>query len=328
MNKALCYTLTGLCLMTTCQSPEKDVGSIEIFDAEAESILSNPRIEVIAEGFSWSEGPLWVDSENMLLFSDVPRNTIFKWTRKKGVEIYLTPSGFTGTETQSREPGSNGLLLDDEGNLVLCQHGDRRMAIMNAPTNSPTPDFTPLADTFEGNRFNSPNDAAFHNYELYFTDPPYGLAQQATDPEKEIPYQGVYKVSTDGAVTLLIDSLTRPNGIAFTPNGKMIIANSDPQKAMWYSYELKDNAVINGKIFYDATPLVGTVKGLPDGLKIDSRGYVFASGPGGIFIFNPTGKLIAKINLSEPASNCALSTDEKMLFVTNNMYILSIKLRD
>jgi gluconolactonase len=321
--------LVTLCFLANCTPTEKSVGSIEFLDPEVEKVLSpTARIEVIAEGFDWSEGPLWVEFENMLLFSDVPRNTVYKWTADKGAEAYLTPSGFTGTETESREPGSNGLLLDDEGNLVLCQHGDRRLALMNAPLNNPMADFITLADRFEGKRFSSPNDAVFSNNSFYFTDPPYGLAQQEHDPEKEIPFQGVYKVYAEGTITVLVDSLTRPNGIAITPQGKMLVANSDPQKAMWYTYELSDTAAINGEIFYDATPLVGSVKGLPDGLKIDSRGYVFASGPGGIFIFNAAGKLIGKIHLEEAASNCALSADEKTLFVTNHMYILRIRLRE
>jgi gluconolactonase len=312
-----------------CASPEKPIGSIERLDAEVDNVLSaTAKIEILSEGYEWSEGPLWVNEHAMLLFSDVPRNTIYKWTEARGAEVYLTPSGFTGTETTSRESGSNGLLLDDEGSLVLCQHGDRRMAVMNAPLDNPQPEFITLADTYNGKRFSSPNDAVLYNYDYYFTDPPYGLAKQEDDPEKEIPFQGVYKISAEGDVTLLIDSLTRPNGIAFMPDGRMIVANSDPLKAIWYWYDLTDGVVSKGEIFHDATALVGTVNGLPDGLKVDSRGYVFATGPGGVLIFNPKGKQIGLISLREAASNCALSGDEKTLFVTNHMYIVRVRLRD
>jgi gluconolactonase len=198
---------------------------------------------------------------------------------------------------------------------------------MDAPLDNPAPNFITLADRYEGKRFNSPNDAAYYNGELYFTDPPYGLPKQDGDPAKEIPFQGVYKIKKDGTVVLLIDSLTRPNGIAFTPTGKMIVANSDGQKARWYAYTLNDSTVSSGEIFYDATDLVPTEKGLPDGLKIDSKGNIFATGPGGVFIFNASGKLIGKIKLTNASANCALSADEKTLYVTNHMYVFRIKLK-
>jgi gluconolactonase len=328
------YT-TSMCLLLCtitlfqCSKPIRTTGKIERLDPQLDEVISNhAQIEIIAEGFEWSEGPLWIEENKMLLFSDVPKNTIYKWTEESGTSVYLTPSGFTGAKTESKESGSNGLLLDDEGNLVLCQHGDRRLAMMLASLEDPKPEFTSIAEEYDGKRFNSPNDAAFKNYEFYFTDPPYGLARQAEDPEREIPFQGVYKVNAEGKVTLLIDSLTRPNGIAFTPDGNLLVANSDPEKARWYLYQLNDSTVQSGKIFYDATHLVGTVNGLPDGLKIDSRGYIFATGPGGVFIFNPSGAIIGMIKLDAATSNCALSSDEKTLFVTNDMYVLRIHLRD
>jgi gluconolactonase len=198
---------------------------------------------------------------------------------------------------------------------------------MDAPLDNPAPNFITFADRYEGKRFNSPNDAAYYNGELYFTDPPYGLPKQDGDPAKEIPFQGVYKIKKDGTVVLLIDSLTRPNGIAFTTTGEMIVANSDGQKARWYKYAISDSTVLSGEILYDATDLVPTEKGLPDGLKIDSKGNVFATGPGGVFIFNSTGKLIGKIRLTNASANCALSGDEKTLYVTNHMYVFRIKLK-
>ena len=317
----LCIVLLHAC----SSSEENQIGSIERLDAELDNILDqNTPIEILADGFTWSEGPVWVEEHNMLLFSDVPKNTIYKWTEANGLETYLPPAGFTGDGVAE---GSNGLLLNEVGQLVICQHGDRRMAYMDAPLTNPEPKFVTLADRYEGKRFNSPNDAAYYNGELYFTDPPYGLPKQDGDPAKEILFQGVYKIKKDGTVVLLIDSLTRPNGIAFTPTGEMIIANSDGQKAKWYKYALNDSTVLSGEIFYDATDLVPTEKGLPDGLKIDSKGNVFATGPGGVFIFNSSGKLIGKIRLTNASANCALSDDEKTLYVTNHMYVFRVKLK-
>ncbi|MBX2963665.1 MAG: SMP-30/gluconolactonase/LRE family protein [Cyclobacteriaceae bacterium] len=320
-----------LLLAIGCKPDEKNtIGSIERLDAALDGIITtNAQIEILAEGFVWSEGPVWVEAENMLLFSDVPKNTVYKWTEASGKQVYLAPSGFTGTKSESKEPGSNGLLLNSNGKLVLCQHGDRRMAVMNATLADPKPEFITLADQYDGKKFNSPNDAAFRGNDLFFTDPPYGLPQQTSDPTKEIPFQGIYKVSPEGSVTLMIDSLTRPNGIAFFPdNSTFIVANSDPQKAIWYRYSLGENdSIIHSSVFYDATENTKTEAGLPDGLKIDQQGNVFATGPGGIWIFNADGKVLGKIQLPVPTANCALSSDQKTLYITADRYLLRVKLR-
>jgi len=331
MNKLI--TLLFALLVFSCSEKKKEITisvSIERLNASADSILSAEiSVQVIGTGYAWSEGPLWIESEKMLLFSDVPTNTIYKWKEEKGVEVYLTPSGFTGENFRGDSPGSNGLTLDDEGNLILCQQGDRRIAMMNAPLNKPTPNFTTIANKYNGKRFNSPNDVIFSNYDFYFTDPAYGLAKQMEDSSKEIPFQGVYRVTAKGEIILLIDSLTRPNGLALSPDHKKLyVANSDPDKARWYEYEMNDSMkIISGKILYDATTQAKTEKGLPDGLKVDSKGNLFGTGPGGVWIFNASGKLVAKIKLAEAASNCALSADEKSLFVTNDMHVIKIELR-
>lgn len=320
------------CIWVACTSPtENKIGFIERLDPGLDSIVSkDATIEILGEGFVWSEGPVWIESENMLLFSDVPKNTIYKWTEQKGVEIYLTPSGFTGDSTTSAEPGSNGLLLDDEGNLVLCQHGDRRLAVMNSSLDQPSADFTTITDRYNEKRFNSPNDAVFYHYNFYFTDPPYGLPKQMEDSTKEIPFQGVYVVNADGKVSLIVDSLTRPNGLAFLPNTKtLIVANSDPGKAIWCAFDLDENdSVTQARIFYDATENAKTEKGLPDGLKVDKQGNIFATGPGGVWIFNSEGKVLGKIKIAEATSNCALADDDKTLYITADMYLLRVKLRN
>jgi gluconolactonase len=313
------------------QEETKSIGAIERIDPALDAIVkADAAVEIIAEGFEWSEGPLWVEEQKALLFSDVPANTVYKWTEEKGKETYLTPSGRTGTLPYGDEPGSNGLTLNSEGKLVLCQHGDRRVAIMDAPLSTPQPKFISLADNFNGKKLNSPNDAVFNSKgELFITDPPYGLPKKADDPTKETPFHGVYKLS-NGQLRLLTDSITRPNGIAMFPEEKtLIVANSDPEKAKWYAFDLAENDMLtNARIFYDASENAKTEKGLPDGLKIDKQGNVFATGPGGVWIFNREGKLLGRIKISELTSNCALSPDEKTLYVTADMYVVRIKLRD
>jgi gluconolactonase len=266
----------------------------------------------------------------MLLFSDIPGNSIYKWTKEKGTELYLTPSGYTGSKPRGGEIGSNALLLNSRGQLVLCQHGDRRMAVMDAPLDKPKPKFLTIADKYQGKRFDSPNDAVFRsNGDLYFTDPPYGLEKYINDSSKDATYQGVYMVSKNGKVTLLTDSITRPNGIAFLPGEKsIIVANSDPDKAIWYLYDLDKNGLFtNGRIFYDATTESKRIGGGPDGFKVDKNGNVYSTGPGGIWIFNKKGKVLGKIKINGRVSNCALANNERTLFITADSYVLKADLR-
>ena len=310
---------------------KQDIANFERIDPSLSSIISDTAtISIIADGFEWSEGPLWIEKSKMLLFSDIPQNSIFKWTPEKGKELYLKPSGYTGKAQRGGETGSNGLILHPNGQLVLCQHGDRRMAMMNASIDQPAPNFITLADNYQGKKFDSPNDAVYRsNGDLFFTDPPYGLEKNTDDPLKEAPYQGVYRVKPDGKIKLLTDSITRPNGIAFMPGEKtLIIANSDPKKSVWYAYDLDENdSLVNGRIFYDATPEAQKEPGSPDGLKIDRNGNVFATGPGGVWIFNKEGKVLGKIKIGAATSNCAFADDEKTLYITADMYVLKVNLR-
>lgn len=334
MKKVLFILFTALAIACGSKKVTQQTSltvSVEKLGPALNAIVGNQvTVSVIASGYEWTEGPLWLEGDKKLLFSDVPTNTIYQWTEEKGASIYLTPSGYTGEAPRGGEPGSNGLTLDDEGNLLLCQHGDRRIAMMNTSLAEPAADFTTISDTYNGKRFNSPNDLIFHNYDIYFTDPAYGLEKQMDDPKKELPFQGVYRIAAEGQVLLLIDTLTRPNGIGFSPDGKkMYVANSDSQKARWYEYSINDSLKItSGKILRDATEQAKTEKGLPDGLKVDAQGNIFATGPGGIWIFSGDGKLLGKIKLEEASSNCALTADGKTLFVTNDMQVLRIKLRD
>jgi gluconolactonase len=331
MKKILTACSLFLLMTSHGQSKYKTVGMIERYDSSINQLLSpGAKAEIIAEGFSWSEGPLWMEKQKMLLFSDVPQNTIYKWTAAKGKEIYLKPSGYTSSVERGGEMGSNGLLLDREGHLVMCQHGDRRMARMNSSTDHPQPNFVTLADKYKGKRISSPNDATYNSKgELFFTDPPYGLpGRDDNDPSKEIKWNGVYKVKKNGEVILLIDSLARPNGIAFFPGGKrLLVANSDPQKPNWYVYDVIGDKLANGKIFYSTAGHDKKLNGSPDGLKIDKKGNVYATGPGGIYFFNSNAKLLGRLIVPEATSNVALSADEKTLYITNNMQVLRLQMR-
>ena len=313
------------------QTSYKSIGVIERYDSAINKIVSSDATaEIIAEGFRWSEGPLWIEKHKMLLFSDVPTNTVYKWTEAKGKEVYLKPSGYTGSVERGGEMGSNGLTLDNNGKLVLCQHGDRRMARMDAGLDNPQPKFSSLADKYQGKRLSSPNDACYNSKgELFFTDPPYGLpGRNDNDPTKETKWNGVYKVKKNGDVILLVDSLTRPNGIAFFPGEKkLLVANSDPQKPNWYIYDVKGDVLTNGKIFYSTAGYDRKLPGLPDGFKIDKKGNVYATGPGGIYFFNSNGKLLGMLKLPAPTSNVAFSTDEKTIYITNNMQVLRLQMR-
>lgn len=336
MNKTFLPFCISLSLLFISFSPSaaqqaKQVKyEIERWDSRLDAVIgSNVQLDVLAEGLDWTEGPLWVEEHQILLFSDIPPNRIYKWTEQGGTELYLMPSGYTQETPRGGEVGSNGLLLDPDGHLVLCQHGDRRMAKMDAPLHAPKPTYSTLADNYKGKKFNSPNDAVYKsNGDLYFTDPPYGLEKNVNDPLKEIPFQGVYRLSPDGEVTLLLDSLTRPNGIAFLLDEKTIlIANSDPGKVHWYAYDVDDRGLLrNGRIFFDASEASKSAPGMPDGLKVNRQGNVFATGPGGIWIFDASGEALGRIRIHQLVSNVSLSRDGRKIFATADGEVIRIRL--
>jgi gluconolactonase len=292
-----------------------------------ELIPKDARIEVLAGGFDWSEGPVWVPDLDggSLLFSDIPNNSVIKWTEGKGTSLFLKPSGYTGITDYGREPGCNGLLLDPEGRLVSCEHGDRRISVLLKTGGKKT-----LVDNYMGRRLNSPNDACYKSDgDLYFTDPPYGFPNRWDDPRRELGFCGVYRLEPNGVLTLLTDRMTRPNGIAFSPDeSKLYVAQSDPQAALWMEYPvLKDGTLGQGRMFADVTANVGKpgFPGLPDGLKVDARGNLFASGPGGIHVFTPEGKLLGRIQTGEKTANCAWGNDGSTLYLTADMWLCRIK---
>ena len=301
------------------------VGTIERHDDRLDRILSrDARMERLAEGFDWSEGPVWVRDGGYLLFSDVPQNTVFRWKEGEGHKVFLKPSGYTGTRPRGGEPGSNGLVLDPQGRLVLCQHGDRRVARREEST------FVTLADRYEGKRFNSPNDAVYKsNGDLYFTDPPYGLLGKNDDPAKEIPFNGVYRLAKDGKVTLLTREMTYPNGLAFAPDEKTLyVANSDPKKAIWMAFPVEgDGTLGQGRVFFDATKWAGSKKGLPDGMKVDRAGNLFATGPGGVLIFDPDGTHLGTLATGEATANCGFGDDGSTLYITADMFLCRVRVK-
>lgn len=328
------YILFAVLFLNACTGNKSEInliiGKIEVLDPALASILdTTSSIEIIAKGHEWTEGPLWVESEKKLLYSDIPKNAIYEWTKEKESQLYLKASGYTGTASRGGELGSNGLLLDSNGKLVLCQHGDRRIAIMDAPINNPKSRFITIADNYNGMKLNSPNDACFRsNGDLFFTDPPYGLEGNINDPLKELSFQGVYKLS-NGKLQLLTDSITRPNGITLLNNEKtLLVANSDPEKPKWYLFDLgSGDSLTNPRLLFDASIYMKPKsKGLPDGLKTDTKGNIFATGPGGVYIFNSSGKLMGRLLIPEACSNVALTSDEKTLFITADDYLLKVEL--
>jgi gluconolactonase len=324
-------------LFAGCSSQQESLpehsfkGEIIRLDPGLDKIVApDTEVELLAEGYVWSEGPLWIPQLQKLIWSDVPKNVIYQWSELDGVSTFLSPSGLTQASTGDSDEGSNGLLLDAKGRLVICQHGDRRIAVMDAAVGEPQPRFVTLADSWKGKRFNSPNDAALGpDNAIYFTDPPYGLRKQAADDSREISFFGVYKVDSTGVTSLMDSSLSRPNGIAFSPDMKRCyVANSDPEAAIWKVYDVNEQGdLTNGRIFFDATAMAKKQKGLPDGLKVNKQGIVFGTGPGGVLIFTPEGKHLGTIATGEAISNCALNEDASALFMTSDMYIARIQLR-
>jgi gluconolactonase len=302
------------------------LGKIVVHDSTelAKLLDKDAKLEVIGSGFEWAEGPVWVKDGEYLLFSDIPRNSVMKWKLGDGVSLFLKPSGFTGEPLNNKnEPGCNGLMIDRNGQLVSCEHGDRRISVLTKGGGKRT-----LADNYQGKRFNSPNDGCFKsNGDIYFTDPPYGLPMGADDPLRELPYCGVYRLAKDGTVTLLTDKMTRPNGIAFSPDEKTLyVAQSDPDRPVIMAFGVKaDGTVDEGKVLFDAKPFGTSGHGLPDGLKVDQSGNLFATGPGGVWVLNSAGKPLGLINTGEATANCGWGEDGSTLFITADMYLCKIK---
>ncbi len=246
--------------------------------------------------------------------------------------IFL-PSGYTDTAFRDGENGSNGLALDKEGRLLICQSGNRQVVRLNAPLDDPKPDFTVLAAGYQGKKFNSPNDlVADRKNNIYFTDPIYGLPKGADDPSRELNFEGVYKITHDGKLILLIDSISRPNGIALSLDERILyVGSSDEKHTRWYAFLLDSlGAIQSGGILLDGTALKerATIKQGADGFKIGKHGNIFSAGPDGINIISPSGKLLGLIKIyNRPASNCSFNETKDVLYFTASDLLLKVRLR-
>lgn len=294
-------------------------------DSRFERLLSpDTPLEILAEGFTWVEGPVWRSDDNTLAFSDIPDNSVFIWKAGKPATRLLHPSGYSGmTRFGGAEPGSNGLTLDAMGRLVLCQHGDRRIARLES-----NGQLTVLADRYQGRRLNSPNDLVFKsNGDLYFTDPPFGLPKQFDDPSKELSFQGVYRLTPQGRLDVIIQDIVAPNGLAFSSDEKKLyVTDVNPKRAAWLVYDvLGDGTVTNGRVFADATPWRKDPYFGPDGIKVDKDGNVWGARPGGINTFAPDGDLVGMIETGMPTSNLNWGEDGSILFITGGSTVYRLK---
>jgi len=298
--------------------------SIERLDPALDRYFApDTEIETLCQGFEWAEGPVWVPALDALLFSDVPTNTVHIW-REGDTEagVFLKPSGFTGNDRGNGEPGSNGLALDAKGRLLSCEHGDRRVSVLTEKGGKMT-----LADRHQAKRFNSPNDLAVHSSgAIFFTDPPYGLPRRNPEQYRELDIHGVYRLDPDGTVTLLVDELDRPNGIALSPDEKTVyIAQSHKPKQLIMAYPLQpDLGVGEGRVVFDCTELEGP--GLPDGLKVHPDGTIFTTGPGGLLVIHPDGTLLGRVLCTRPTANVAFGPDHRSLFLTSDDRLLRLPL--
>jgi len=303
----------------------KDQALLEIIAADA-------QFEVLAEGFRWAEGPVVDPMSGDVLFSDVPENKVWRWSAnpaRKGLSLYLQPSGYSALNDEPNlAEGSNGLIFNQQGQLVLAQHGDRRLAILSDLKDG-KPNYQVLADHYQQRALNSPNDVVqHHDGAYYFTDPPYGLKDADQSAQKQLKFNGVYRASAGQPLQLLFAGLSRPNGLAFSPDEKFLyVANSDPAAAQWWRFAVDENGALGQpELFYDATVQVAQAAGLPDGLKVLPSGHLLATGPGGVWVFSPAGQPLGLIQTGVAAANVALDSDQQWLYVTASSYLLRIKL--
>ena len=317
--------LLFLLLLSLQNNQEKYIGSVERLSPEINKLInSDAKIEILAKGFEWSEGPIWSKKLNSLLFSDVPNNVIYNWNEKNGLSVFAKPIGYSGKVPNNKKAGTNGLTIDSDGNLIVCMHGDRMIAKVE---NLNIENVSSIIKSYNKKLFNSPNDLVYDSKgNLFFTDPPYGLLEGDNDKLKEIPFNGVYKLSHDGNLDLLIKNLTRPNGISISNDEKTLyVANSDNNNPIIMKYELSEDGVKNPRIFFDGKKLAKKDEGLFDGLKVHPSGNVFATGPGGVLIIKENGDHIGTIRTEVRTANCAFDNKFEYLYMTSDMYLTRIK---
>ncbi|MBW8911321.1 MAG: SMP-30/gluconolactonase/LRE family protein [Sphingomonas sp.] len=289
-------------------------------------VAPDAPIEIVATGIEWADGPVWLKQGGYLLFYDPQSNIIRRWSRKDGVSIFLTPSGTAGLDPKLvREAGSNGLAMDRQGRLLIANSGGRSIDRVDLGTKARTG----LVDQYQGKRFNSCNDLTVsRSGAIYFTDPPYGFTQGDASPLKEAKQNGVYRWAEGGVTQLVTGELTRPNGLALTPDERrLFISNSDENDRKIVSYDLGPDGLPAGpaKLFLDARGMAGP--GNPDGMKIAADGTMFCSSPGGMWIFDPDGEKLGLVEDGAPIANCCFGEDGRTLFLTSNTRVLRMPLR-
>lgn len=293
------------------------------FDAH---VARDVQAEQLAEGFTWAEGPAWLPREDALLFTDVPRNRLYRWSARDGLRVLLEPSGYAGPPTaQLREPGANGLHVTPDGQVLLADSGSRQLVALDPATRRRTV----LASRFDGRRFNSPNDLVRRDDgRVFFTDPPYGLTGMQASPARELAFSGVYRVDPDGTVRLLDAALRFPNGIALSPDQRTLyVANSDPAQPLWIAYTLDAAGDVTARrVFADASDLVtDDTPGLPDGLAVADDGTLFATGPVGVIVFAPDGRRLGRIEVDTPVANVGFGDDGRSLYLTAQHRLLRLR---
>ena len=306
------------------------VGGITRLDPALDALVDAiSPIEVLATGYKWAEGPVWVKKGGYLLFSDVPSNICYKWKPGKGASVFLSPSGLAGPIPAGvREAGANGLAIDAKGRLIMADSGTRAVAAVDLKTKKKTI----LADQYDGKRFSSCNDVAIHpNGTIYFTDPPYGFSAGDESPLKEMPFNGVYRLDPQGQVNLIAKDLTRPNGVALSPDLQTLyVSQSDPARPIILAYPLDIEGGVNDepRLLQDFSAEVAQkLPGYPDGLKVAKTGHLFASGPGGVHVLAPDGKRLGLIATGKAIANCAFGEDGRTLFLTSSDMIARVRLK-
>ena len=301
---------------------------IDRWDPAMDAIVPKDwKIEKLAEGFGWAEGPIWVKSGGYLLFTDVPGNKMWKWSAKGGLEKFLDPSGAAAPDPAVwREAGANGITMFDAKTILYADTGNRAIQTLDLATKKKTA----VATAFDGKKFSSPNDVIkMKNGVMFFTDPPYGFKKFDDAPEKEQPFNGVYRRAADGGVTVIEKELVRPNGVALSPDESVLyVSQSEPTRAIINAYSLDKAGNVTGKkLFLDVTDLVGdAAPGLPDGMTVAADGTVFTSGPGGILVISKDGKRLGRISDGKPTANCKFGDDGKTLYLTSKDMIARIRL--
>ncbi len=307
-------------------SQDKFIGSVERLSPDIDNLIEkSAKIEILADGFEWSEGPVWSSQLNSVLFSDVPENVIYSWNEDKGLGTFTRPIGYSGNVPNLKKAGTNGLTIDADGNLIICMHGDRKITRLEKLNINRK---VTLVNSFDGNLLNSPNDLVYDSKgNLYFTDPPYGLLEGDNDKLKEIEFNGVYKVSPNGDIEVLVKNLTRPNGICISNDEKILyVANSDKNNPVIMQYDLSEEGAKNPSVFFDGRELTKKDIGLFDGLKVHPTGNVFATGPGGVLVIKENGDHIGTIRTEVRTANCAFDENFQYLYMTSDMFLTRIKL--